>query len=106
MPLGGLKFKRAYYSGEAGRGGHSGQEHPLPQPPADGRGPALESHMGQREPKSQECEQMQNVTTSPHFLSGAPPAPPPAHNHTPFLRLVDLWLLEHTSLPFQELLPP
>lgn len=81
MPLWGVKFKPADDGGEAG---HRLQQ-VAPRPgPADGPGPALESHLGTEEPQSGECESrealeialLQHVTTSPPAPSGVPPPRP------------------------------
>lgn len=73
MPLWGIRFKPADNGGEAGRGSHRRQGVPLTPSPADGLGPALESHLGTQEPQSHEGQSrealeitlLQHVTTSP-----------------------------------------
>ena len=84
MPLWGVKFKPADDGGEAGHRLQEAAPPRNPAGPADGLGPALESHLGTKEPQSGECESrealeitlLQHVTTSPPAPSGVPPPRP------------------------------
>lgn len=97
MPLWGIKFKPADDGGVASRGGRQtagSGPHPTPSP-ADGRGPALESHLGTEEP------QRRSVSAERPWRSlgcnMSPPRLPPRVESLPpypgrFPRLKDSWL--------------
>lgn len=112
MPLWGIKFKPADDGGVASRGGRQtagSGPHPLPSP-ADGRGPALESHLGTRSHRAVSVS-AERPWGSLRCNMSPPRLPPQVESLLPSPGQVPktcglVALGHHIALCFQGLLPP